>query len=309
MADGFKFDVNADDVADQLGTTVEAIQKDLVKAVETISGGAHAFIIQKANQDLSHNTYLRDAFLGYGDKAKSGKESDKHPLVSPDAKHVRWNKIGSYMWVIEIDESARYIEEGRSAVSMATEDWLLKPGKAKKAKDGSTYRVIPMPAGGTSSHEPSAQGAAFLKHSLRSAIKKAGVKMSQIERDPSGQPKFGVVASLDVSKFEAKAQDKNIPGTFSKPRSPADAAATGLKAHEGNFMIGGAAVIQRPADNKAGVKKEAVVFRVVSSKHQNEDRWMYPEVKPLNSLEAAYEWAKQEWEEALKMLEEKYRNR
>jgi hypothetical protein len=307
MADSFKIGCNAEEIATQLGVAVEEVQGQLQSAMENLSASTHAFIVQKANTDLAHNDYLRNAFLGKGDKITHNLQSDQHPLVSPDAKNLRWNKLGNNMWVVELDESAAYINDGRARMSMATAEWLLKPNdKLRRAKDGSTYKVIPMPAGGASQHDGGAQMGAsmFLKHSLKAAIKKAGVNMKKIENDEFGKPKMGILHHLDTSKFEEKG--RSIQGAYSKPRSPSEAAATGLKAHSGNFMIGGAAVIQRAATNKAGATKEAVVFRVVSSKHQGEDRWMAPEVHGIKAVEAAYDWAQKEWSDILKQIEEDF---
>ncbi len=307
MSDSFKITTNADEIAAQLGVAAEDVQKQLQAAMETLSASTHAFIVQKANAELAHNDYLRNAFLGKSDKVTHNNQSDPHPLVSPDAKNLRWNKIGSNMWVVELDQSAEYIDQGRPRMSMATEDWLLKPNdKLKTAKDGSTYKVIPMQAGGASQHGegPDIGAGMFLKHALHSAIKSAKVNMKQIERDSNGDPRMGILHKLDVSKFEEKGRTKQ--GAFSKPRTPAEAAATGLPAHQGHFMIGSAVVMQRPADNKAGAKKEAVIFRVVSSKHQGEDRWQAPEIHGIKAMEAAYNWAQQEWMDILKKIEEDF---
>jgi hypothetical protein len=126
--------------------------------------------------------------------------------------------------------------------------------------------------------------------------------------------------------MKSRTPQSQAPDLFSKPRTPegakelnkklAELGQTGLKPHGGIFKLAGAVVSQRVKRNskgeiqrdkktgKAKVQKETVVFRVISSKHEHEGRWMYPRVDAFNSLQKTKEWADKEWINILKKLEE-----
>lgn len=278
----FHFTVNAREVAEKLGEVSDQLAHKINSGVESLSISTHAFVVNYANEKLEG--WTRDHFFG------------------EDNGNVRWTKAAHNIWVVEIDESVRWIEEGRPPTSMATEDWLLKEkpgstGKVKTAKDGSKYRVIPFVhrRGGGKYADPRLGG------TIRAALKDAKIDMKTIERDQQGNPKIGVIGKLDINKSR-----KRYPESFwSEPRKQEMADQIGLKSHHGHHFLKGAVVLQRDAGTakKPKIVKEVVTYRVVSSKHKAEGRWMYPAVEPLNSIPEAYKYAEAKWEQMLKELE------
>lgn len=297
----FHFIINIDEIADKISLASNVIESRVKTAVEALSVSVHAFIINRASSELSG--FKKDFFLGTGEHAKKEtQKSTPHPGVDQSARHVRWVKVADSLWVVELDEKVAWIEQGRSPVSMATEDWLLKPGSKglKTAKDGSKYKAIPF------THTRGGKDLNTDKPALASIINKAfkaqKIPLKKIEKDSSGNPKLGVIHKLQINIPEGG--HASMPGIFSRPRSPEEAAATGLKAHGGIHYLKDAVVIQRK-NPKGKVVKEAVTFRIVSSKHQAENRWMYPAVKPFGAIPAAYQYAQEEWAQILpKLLEE-----
>lgn len=271
MAD-LKFQVNADEIAAAVGKTKEAITIQLRTAIQGLVASTHAFVVQKAQAELSG--YKREAYLG------------------ENGKNVRWEKIAENIWVVEVDESARWLEEGRGEQFMG--DWLLKGNNVKTAKDGSSYRVIPLPQKRGVGGEKTFQKKPILATSLRNLLKQNNINLGKLEKAADGSPKLGILHNIPVNPQFTSTQ---APELFSRPRSPMEAQMTGLPAHEGHYLLGGLAVMQREVTTggKKKVVREAVTFRVISSKHAADRRWMYPEVKALNAIPEAFEWAKSQW--------------
>lgn len=313
----FWFKVDVSQVAQRLGQTKEVIQTQVVQAVEGLSASTHAFVIQKANQELSG--YQLNAFLGKGDQFKNpARESSKGPGIDVTSKYVRWVKEAPGLWVVEIDEAAKWIEEGRPRTFMGEDWWLLKPGKAKIAKDGSSYRAIPMPVmkGNKPKFNQGILGegpGSDITTAIRKAAKKAGVSLTKIETDESGKPIAGPVDPTTglqsrqvLHKLKIDEPARATHGMFfSRPRTEEEAAAVGLKPHKGHFHMKGMAVAQYEK-SPGKFAKETVAFRVISSKHRADGRWYYPEIKPFGAIPAAYKYAEQEWEKILKTLAESF---
>lgn len=297
-----KFDITVDvsQLAEKINKTKESVEQKIVPAIERLSISTHAFIINKANNEL--DDFKRKFFLGLGEYGKkTTKTSNSAPGVDESAKNVRWSKVANGIWVVEIDEKAAWIEQGRQPTSMATEDWLLKPGKVKIAKDGSTYRSIPFKISENGKADPNTKPA--YAAIVKSAMKEQGISTKKIEKNEDGTPKLGIIHKLDI-KGPAGGWAQ-YPEMHSRPRTAEEAAKSGLKPHAGIYHLKGAVVIQRMKSGKnPKVVKETVVFRTVSSKHQLENRWMYPEVKPFNALPAAYKYAQEQLDKIIKAIEE-----
>jgi hypothetical protein len=95
---------------------------------------------------------------------------------------------------------------------------------------------------------------------------------------------------------------------FSMPRSQEMAAKIGLQPHSGIHKLEGLVVTQRMGkDGK--VVKEALTFRTISTKHEAEGRWYYPEQKPLKAFPAAYDFAKTLMDEAVRRINQEFGGR
>lgn len=283
------FKVNLKEVAEKLGEVSDNIALQINEQVQNLSISTHAFVVKYANDKLTG--FKRNHFLG------------------PEGKNVRWVQVSPSIWVVEIDPSVAWIEEGRGPVSMATEQWLLKPGAkgVKTAKDGSTYRVIPFKheggvGGKSKSDEPE------IASMIKKALKQKSISLHRIERDADNKPKLGILHKLDINEKRKTYPQK----LFSEPRNSETAKQIGLKSHAGHHFLNNAVVVQRESKGKGGkskISKEVITFRVVSSKHAAEGRWMSPAVEPLNSIPEALKYAESEWERIVKTMEEQFRNR
>lgn len=313
----FRFRVDVSEIAAKLNTARELIEDQVIQQVELLSIASHGYIMGLAKKEWANDDFKRNYYLGIGQKDASG-VSSSNPAIDQTAKYLRWVKITDGIWVVELDERARWLEEGRAETFMG--DWLLKPGAkgVKRAKDGSLYRAIPFKE--TSGKKDTASHPA-LSQIVRdyAAAQQPKINLNKIEKNADKTHKLGMIKKLDIRPHDATGY---APGViFSRPRTEAEAKLTGLKAHSGIFKLAGAAVFQNVYDKgnlvtdpakakkiaatkKGSVKKEVVVFRVISTKHKAEGRWMYPEVKPVNFLQKAYDHATEQWDQIVKSIEQ-----
>lgn len=313
----FRIKVDTREISDKLRVTQDLIDNKVKNIVERVSIATHHFVINKAKTELTG--YMQETFLGTGESAKNTSDkSSNHPNVDKTPRHVRWKKIDNGTWVVEIDEKAKWIEEGRPRTFMGEEWWLLQPGKAKVAKDGSTYRAIPMTKmkGSKPTFETGLLGegpASVMSKAIRSAAKEQKISLTAIEKDKEGlpiagpvNPKTGLKGPAILHKLQIKEPEggrQEFPLFYSKERTAEESKATGLKPYSGSFHVKGAVVTQREV--KPGkFKKETIVYRIISSKHRNDNRWYYPEVKPFHAIPAAHKYAQESIDLYIKELEE-----
>jgi hypothetical protein len=313
----FRFRVNVDEIAAKVRLARELVEDVVVQQVELLSKASHAYIIGLTKEKWKDDDFKRNFYLGTGEFGKdASSRSTNDPHVDQVPKYLRWIKVGDGLWVVEIDERARWLEEGRKETFMG--EWLLKPGArgVKRAKDGSLYRAIPFKE--TSNKKDTASHPA-LSQIVRDYTKQNKINLTKIEKNLDNTPKLGLIRKLDIRPHDAAGY---APGViYSRPRTETEAARTGLRPHSGIFKLQGAAVFQNVYDKgklvtnkrdaakiaatkKGSVKKETVVFRVISSKHKQENRWMYPAVEPANFLQKAYDHANAQWETIVKNIEE-----
>jgi hypothetical protein len=301
-APAFRFRVDVSQAAALMSRTREEIEDKVVNSVEMLSIAAHAYITNLANTQFAQDDFKRQFYLGLGKYAKDASgESTKDDRIDQSAKNLRWIKVADGIWVVELDERAQWLEEGRAETFMG--EWLLKPGAkgVKRAKDGSLYRAIPFKQTEGKADAPGTKP--LYPELIRKQAARQKISLTKIEKNADGSPKLGVLHKLDMKPTSTQAQS---PDMYSKPRSIEDALKSGLKPHSGIYKLEGAVVTQRQVKGRGGktkVKKETVVFRVISSKHKAEHRWFYPTVKPLNAFGQAYEWANKQWETIIKQIE------
>jgi hypothetical protein len=281
----FHLHVNIQDTANQIGKAADIIKNDVLTGVEQISIGARDFIIYTVQESYKAHDYYRTSYLGNPQN---------------EAPNIKWSKLGSGMWQVEVDEKARWLEEGRASMFM---EWLLK--NAKTAKDGSKYKVIPMSilkgAGKPPGWKPHNTPLADLASKV---LKDEGINLKKLDRDIDNKP-ITTSKLIDTSKY-AETADRSL---FSMPRDAETAKRIGLKPHSGIFMLEGLRVNQTPnLSAKHHVSKEAMTFRVISSKHQAEGRWFYPEIKALNAVGQAEEWARQQMKLLEDSIKQKFEN-
>lgn len=190
-------------------------------------------------------------------------------------------------FVVNLDKSARWIDDGMDAHDMLED--LLKSKKAKRAKDGSTYVVIPF------QHNKAKQSLTPAQQSLLNTIKKelasVGATPNKIEMDSSGKPKLGLVRSLDITKAPVSTGAHPIGAG---PKGQVAQGATG-----GIPLLKGVRIYQKEIKDKNGeakVGRFVMTFRIASSKHKGGGKWQHPGVGAANLMEEGYKWAMDQFE-------------
>lgn len=204
-------------------------------------------------------------------------------------KGIKTSQVGEDTFLIHLDASVMWIEEGMEAHNMV-EDLLSGKG-TKTAKDGSKYAVIPFKHNKGPTQQTPAQTS--LTDTIKSELKKKGIGYSKIEKDSMGKPKLGLLHSLDI---RTPAKTAEGPGQGKGPMGQPKQGPTGIP------FLHGVRVYQREVAGPGGqktVKRDIMTFRVVSSKHKNQGRWDHPGLDAVKIFDGAIDWAKKTWEEKI----------
>jgi hypothetical protein len=187
-------------------------------------------------------------------------------------------------YVISLDAKARWIDDGMEAHDMKAD--LLKSPKAKTAKDGSKYLVVPFNHGPGKGATTMSPAQLTLQDTIKRELKNRKIPYAKIEKDGHGRPKTGLLHSFDIGDKPLKTAEG--PGQGKGPVGKVMQGPTGIP------LLQGIRVYQRATEG-GKVKRAIMTFRIVSSKH-GADRWQHPGVKAARILDDTYEWGKREWE-------------
>lgn len=240
-----KFNIDAAAIAEQFNSFKLEVEKDLTTAVANLAAMTDAKVKEYASQDLK-------------------------TTLEPFMNSLGFEEIMPGVWVISVDESGLWIEEG------------IVPGKDMKpdllkdnfevSKDGHRYKAIHFDYGKAPSKlTPSAQTlVAYLKRELR----KEGVPFKKIETNADGSPKVGKLHELDFG---------NPGGRMGGPGKGNTPAFKNLSIYQSITATG-------------NVRRDILTFRTVSSGPASADKWIHPGLEAHKFLDRAFEWALQEWE-------------
>jgi hypothetical protein len=190
-------------------------------------------------------------------------------------------------WVVNLDAKVRWIDDGMPQHSMI--DDLLKSKKAKTAKDGSKYVVVPFQHKKGPTQMTPAQKT--LLDTIKKELKSRKIPYGKTETDSSGKPKIGLLHKFDIKSQPIK--QSHGPGQGKGPIGSVMQGPTGIP------LLQGIRIYQRQVKNKDGshsVKRDIMTFRVASSKHKGQGRWDHPGNEAMKMMDEAYHWAKQTWE-------------
>ena len=215
------------------------------RALNIFAGQALSVIQKKAKEELKNKDRLRQIYEdNIGFKQVMGSD-------------------GTYIYYIQLYKPAGFIEEGSSRHNML--DYLLKSPKAKKAKDGSTYLVVPFSHNKTTGKSSKSQNE--IVNVVNKELKQRGLDKI-VTRD--GKPVLGAVARINLS-------DKSHPvSRFNKP------------------LLAGLSVYQSEMRNKKGekivdkktgnvkIRRDVFTFRTASSKQRGTGLWDNPGTKAHN---------------------------
>jgi len=238
------------------------VQKAFLDAAQGLALQAHAHILEEAQSKL-HST--RDKYISALD----------------------FKQVSQDTWIIALDESAMWIEEGMTEHSML--DSLLSSPKAKTAKDGSKYLVVPFEHNKGPSKQTPAQN--DLTQTIRKEMRNRKIPYGKLEVDENGKPKTGLLHKFDIW---APVKTAEGPGQGHGPIGKPRQGPTGIPFLQ-NISVYQRA-IKNEATGKTSVKRGVLTFRVASSKHAAEGRWHHPGTPARNLMDSTADWALKVWE-------------
>lgn len=250
----------------------EAAKTAIRKAGEQLAAQTRAHIVEEANKKLHTR---RQLFV----------DSLSHAQVDENT------------WVVNLEAKARWIDDGMSAHSMV--DDLLKSKKAKTAKDGSKYMVVPFQHNKGPTQQTPAQK--DLLDTIKRELKQRKIPYGKLERDDAGQVKLGLIHSFDIKNAPIKTV--NAPGQGKGPIGSVKQGPTGIP------FLKGVRVYQKNTQNPDGSsspKRFIMTFRVVSSKHKGQGRWDHPGMPGVKLMDAGHDWAIKQWDKEIlpRLIEE-----
>jgi hypothetical protein len=183
---------------------------------------------------------------------------------------VQFQQLEENLYVISLDASMLWAEEGRKTGFM---EELLHGKSSKVGKDGKRYAVIPF----EHSKNPTQQTdkARALTNEIRAALKKENVNYRKLEHNPDGSPKLGLLHRFNIDSARLKEKHKDPP-------------------------LKGVAIYQRKDEKTGKVSRDVMTFRIITEKHREEGKWVYPEsakyATGVKLFEKAFAWAEKEFD-------------
>jgi len=255
-----RLDVDLSEFKDLGKKFEDAVKKSLAKAGDDLTAMVRGHIVEEANAKL-----------------KTRKE-----MYVQGLSH---SKVGDNTWVVSLDGSVRWIEDGREAGSMLPA--LLASPKAKTARDGSRYVVVPFQHNKGPSKTTTAQ--ADLLSTIKSELKKRDIPYAKIETDQDGKAKLGKLHSFSI-------MDKPIK--TSQGAGQGHGAVGDVKqGPTGIPFLQGINIYQRNVGGKT--RRDIVTFRVASSRHADQGRWEHPGLEGVRFFDEAERWAAETWDKVI----------
>lgn len=243
----------------EIGVDVKNLSESIVakakNQIQALAIQTHALIVEKAQTTLksTRQTYLDNLTI-----AKLHESSDQ------------------IIWSVGLKKDAGWIEDGFKPGPII--DRVLNGGKPpKKAKDGSSYKIIPF----KHNKAPAQQSAAQLRLAryAKNEIKKQG--LDKVITDKQGRPVIGRAASVSI-----KGKDQPT-GRFNQP------------------LLAGLTIYQREQKLKSGKSKivrDVMTFRVISSKHHGTGMWETKGYKGLRAFEEVQQQIDRLWNDMMRDL-------
>jgi hypothetical protein len=232
--------INTEDLIKDLSDIKDLARDTINKAVGSLAASTNAKVHELASEQL---------------KTTSSKYR----------KALNFEEISKNVWVVSLDESMLWREEGMAAHSQI--DDLLR-NNAKISQDGEKYKYIPMDYSGPES-EQSPKTKELVKQ-IKSYLKTERISFKKVEFDPNGNPRLGKIHSM------------NIPSD--KPTAKASTPA-----------LQGINIYQKMGAS-GKVERHITAFRTVSESQKEEGKWRHPGIRGANLFDQAFEWAVSTWE-------------
>lgn len=278
MADEFSLKLDLSEIIKFHKDLTEQVQKKLQVVAKHLAMQTHAHVREQAAKKLKSRL---DMFN----------------------ENCDFEQIDQSTWAIVVKEKARWIEDGMEPHSML--DDLLSSPKAKHAKDGSKYIVIPFKHNTAPTKQTPQQKE--MVGALRQELKRQKISYTKIQRNADGSPKTGLLHSLDLNKPDRNRPAPGVEGPAGRTFSANSLHGRGTEGPSGRPYLWGVRVYQslkkgpdgkvlRDKQGNQQATREIFTFRVASSKHAGTNKWFHPGLKPEHFLDEAYEWAKDQWD-------------
>jgi len=236
----YRIEVDAAAMAETFGELAKEVEAAIEQAVKTSSAMTYA----KANELAAEK--LRSRRKDYQDA-------------------LSYEEVAPGIWVVSLDESAFWIEEGKTAGSMV-DDLLRK--NPKVSKDGTRYKVIPFDHGKAPSQQTNK--AKEITALVKKELKALKVPFKKVEYNSDGSPKLGRVFSKNI------ASDRPT----SKAKFPA---------------LSGLTITQRKLES-GKIKRDVMTFRIVTDRHKEEGLWFHPGMPGVKIIDEVFAWINQEFD-------------
>lgn len=197
-------------------------------------------------------------------------------------------KVEDGTMVVSLDAKVRWIDDGLPAYSML--EGLLGSKKAKRAKDGSRYIIIPFDHSPGKGKTGATSAQQDLINTVKSELKKRGIPFGSIEKGPDGQAKMGRLHSFDITNAPKKAD-----AGLGQRRGPVGEVVQG---NTGTPFLQGVTVYQS-AGKGGKAQRSILTFRIASSRHKDQAKWEHPGNAPVDILEEAANWAVETFEKEI----------
>lgn len=235
-----KFEMDVSNIANEFGEIKKEVAADLKKAVSGLASMTHAKTLELAGE--------------LGSMSKTYKDN------------ISFQQLEENLWVVELDEKALWIEDGRKGGFM---EELLNGKSSKTNAKGEKYAVIPF----EHSKNPTEQSskAQKLSNAIKDELKAQGVNYRKPEYNTDGSPKLGLVKRFNVDSAKLKESHKTEP-------------------------LKGVAIYQRMDENTGKVRRDVMTFRIITERHREEGKWIHPGMEGKKLMDKAFEWAMNEWD-------------
>lgn len=184
-------------------------------------------------------------------------------------KALKYKELYQGLWVVELDESALWIEDGKKSGSMV--DDLLR-NNPRISKKGHRYKVIPFEQG-NSARAGENKNLGNIVKLLKQELKARNIPNKKIENNPDGTPKLGKLHSFNVAspKPTAKASTDALYGVN----------------------------IYQTKTSRGRIRRDIMTFRIVTDDHKREGKWMHPGLEGVKIFDDVYAWIEKEFETAI----------
>lgn len=207
---------------------------------------------------------------------------------------LKFEQVSEHTWMLTIPEEIVWIEDGLPE-NFEMLDHLLRSPKARTAKDGSRYVIVPMEQ--NKGKADNTDWGREIRQAVQTELKRRKIPFDKVERNQDASPKLGLLHQVAIPDTVHPLKTGEGPGQGKGPIGEPRQGKTGVE------FLRGLRIYQRMGQDSLGrskVNRHIMTFRVASSKQDKGRDWVHPGNAPMKFLDRTYDWAVKEWENAVK---------